>query len=71
MTYDPELKELTRLGKRLDRQRKEMDALMEEIKAEVLAAMAAKVSHEKIAGKLGLSRLTVAKMKDRAAKPEA
>ncbi len=64
MTYDPDLKELTRLGRRLKKLKDDERALMAEIKAEVHRAKEGDVSDERIAGKLGLSRLTVAKMKN-------
>lgn len=63
MTYDPELKELTRLGRRLERIDKERAALMVEIEAEVRRAKEASISDERIAGELKISRLTVAKLK--------
>lgn len=63
MTYDPDLKELARLGSRLKKLNKDHDALMEEIKAEVKRAKDAKISDERIAGKLEISRITVSKLK--------
>ncbi len=70
MTYDPDLKELTRLGRRLEKLNKDKDALMEEVKKEVAAAKAGGVSDERIAGELKLSRLTVARMKPGGPKPK-
>lgn len=63
MTYDPDLKELTRLGVRLKRLNKDRDALLAQIKEEIAEAKAAGESDENIAGAVKLSRLTVAKMK--------
>ncbi len=63
MTYDPDLKELARLGRRLDKLNKDRDALMEEITAEVKRAKEANISDERIAGELKISRITVSKLK--------
>jgi hypothetical protein len=63
MTDDPELKELTRLGRRLKKLEADRKALLAQIKEEVKAAKALDISDERIAGAVQLSRLTVAKMK--------
>lgn len=63
MTYDPDLKELARLGRRLDKLNKDREALLAEIAAEVKLAKEAGFSDERIAGKLEISRITVSKLK--------
>ena len=62
MTYDFEMKELTRLGKRRAKLQADLERNMQEIGVQVRLARAANISQEKIAAKVGLSRMTVIKL---------